>query len=235
MRTTVLILAFVATLGGSFAEEKISLTTVTGKVYEEVTISKVDPDGLKIMHSGGIAKVKFSDLNTELQEKYGYDPSAAQGFEQAQKEKNIAAAEAREARAKKAAEIATQYSAETSEKTLMSMRPATGEKVKELWKKAKRADIPARQTDRLYSPRVKAYQEVAAIIDSGAFDDQAALEAGLYNIELYTTQGKIELAEQAKASVKFTRELIIAKEITAQQQAVAQSLTALAVLSSMGW
>jgi len=60
------------------------LTTTEGKVYKEVTIRKVEPDGLAIMHAEGLAKVPFTKLSAEIQKKHGYDPAKAKEFAEKQ-------------------------------------------------------------------------------------------------------------------------------------------------------
>lgn len=64
------------------------LTTADGKIYKSVEFIRSDPDGLVIEYaptSGaiGVAKVKFELLSPELQQNFGYDPSAANSHQQA--------------------------------------------------------------------------------------------------------------------------------------------------------
>jgi len=86
------------------------LTTTEGKVYKEVTIRKVEPDGLAIMHAEGMAKVPFTKLSQEIQKKHGYDPEKAKEFAEKQEatrkatEDGIDKGLAEQARAKKAEE-----------------------------------------------------------------------------------------------------------------------------------
>jgi len=56
--------------------------TVEGKEYKNVTVSRVEPDGIVITFSGGIVKLPFTELPPEIQKKYGYDPKAAADFRQ---------------------------------------------------------------------------------------------------------------------------------------------------------
>jgi hypothetical protein len=56
--------------------------TTEGKEYKNVTVSRVEPDGIVIAFSGGIVKLPFTELSPELQKKYGYDPQAAAAFQQ---------------------------------------------------------------------------------------------------------------------------------------------------------
>jgi hypothetical protein len=52
--------------------------TVQGKIYQNVTVTKVEPDAVHIMYEGGIGSVKLSDLSPDLQKRFNYDPKAAQ-------------------------------------------------------------------------------------------------------------------------------------------------------------
>jgi hypothetical protein len=63
------------------------IITTDGKVYNEVKLSSVQPDGLLVEYqpaSGGIglAKLKFAMLSESLQKQFGYDPLKASAFEQ---------------------------------------------------------------------------------------------------------------------------------------------------------
>lgn len=56
--------------------------TITGQEYKNVSLSRVEPDGIVITFSGGIVKIPFTELSPEIQKKYGYDPKAAADFQQ---------------------------------------------------------------------------------------------------------------------------------------------------------
>jgi hypothetical protein len=64
------------------------LTTTDGRVYRKVILSKVEPDGIRISHEDGAAKILFDKLSPELQKKYGYNPMEAAAFKAQQIEKN---------------------------------------------------------------------------------------------------------------------------------------------------
>jgi thiol-disulfide isomerase/thioredoxin len=51
--------------------------TIDGKEYKNVTVSRVEPDGIVLMTSSGISKVYFTELPKEVQARYHYD--AAKG------------------------------------------------------------------------------------------------------------------------------------------------------------
>ena len=63
----------------AFAEETppFNLTTLNGKKYTGVTVTRVEGDAIAINHDDGTARVYFADLPPELRTKYGYDPNKA--------------------------------------------------------------------------------------------------------------------------------------------------------------
>lgn len=73
MKTTLVIL--VALMCARLSAE--NFTTIEGKKYERVTISRVEPDGLMVVTDSGIAKIPFVQLPADVQKKYGYNPKAA--------------------------------------------------------------------------------------------------------------------------------------------------------------
>lgn len=84
----ILIMALMQTGMVMAAPEAVrSLTTLSGKHYHKVQIMAVDPDGLRITHRDGAAKIKFADLSRDLRAKYGYDAQAAAKFQVQQAEK----------------------------------------------------------------------------------------------------------------------------------------------------
>jgi hypothetical protein len=54
--------------------------TIDGKEYKKATVSRVEPDGIVIVHSSGIVKIPFVELSAELQKKYGYQPEKAKAY-----------------------------------------------------------------------------------------------------------------------------------------------------------
>jgi hypothetical protein len=49
------------------------LTTLDGKEYKRVTVNRVEADGIVIAHSTGVAKIPFTELPKEVQQRFGYD------------------------------------------------------------------------------------------------------------------------------------------------------------------
>jgi hypothetical protein len=58
--------------------------TITGKEYKNAEISRVEPDGIVLKTKSGIAKVYFTELPKEVQERFHYDAAsvAAQSSQQ---------------------------------------------------------------------------------------------------------------------------------------------------------
>ena len=71
------------------------ITTRSGVTYLRCKVTRVDPNGINVFHSKGIAKIPFTDLPDQYQEKYGYDPERAAAYQEAVQEKRAAAAAAR--------------------------------------------------------------------------------------------------------------------------------------------
>jgi hypothetical protein len=70
------IIAIIATLSASlaFAED---FKTINGKEYKNVTISRVEADGIVISTKGGISKVYFTELPKDVEERFHYNPAKA--------------------------------------------------------------------------------------------------------------------------------------------------------------
>src|SRR5207249_3708273 len=72
--TALAVLSVSVSLGDDFK-------TTNGKEYKNAKLSRVEPDGIVIVFSGGIVKIAFSELSPEIQKNYGYDPTAAAEFQ----------------------------------------------------------------------------------------------------------------------------------------------------------
>jgi chromosome segregation ATPase len=107
---TILFLYFVA---AALAED---FKTVNGKEYKDASVTRVDPDGFMVKTKSGIAKVYFTELPKEVQERFHYDSEKAASYsaEQAanytayQKQQDEAQRQQQTADAKKNAALAEQ-------------------------------------------------------------------------------------------------------------------------------
>src|ERR1043166_10437 len=71
--TTLAILGF---LSATFALAE-DFKTVSGKVYKDATVSRVEADGIELKTKTGISKVYFTELPQEVQERFHWLPPEA--------------------------------------------------------------------------------------------------------------------------------------------------------------
>src|SRR6266478_6989884 len=62
--------------------------TIDGKEYKNVTVRRVEPDGIVLTTSVGISKVYFTELPKDVQERFHYDPEKAAAANAAQQAAN---------------------------------------------------------------------------------------------------------------------------------------------------
>ena len=51
--------------------------TIDGTQYKNVTVKRVEPDGIVLVTEFGISKVYFTELSKEVQERFDYHPAPA--------------------------------------------------------------------------------------------------------------------------------------------------------------
>ena len=79
------------------------ITTVKGKHYTDVVLKQVDPDGVRIIHSAGLAKIPFQELPEALRAQFPVNAEQAAAFKAKQEEEaRTAAAKIAEDRVKMA-------------------------------------------------------------------------------------------------------------------------------------
>jgi len=78
MKTAMILLLSVPNL---FA---LDITTLDGKAYPDCRVSRVFPDSICLLWSGGGARVKFTNLPETLRGQYGYDEQKAAAFERSE-------------------------------------------------------------------------------------------------------------------------------------------------------
>src|SRR5438552_13632498 len=72
--TAVACFAFACLSSLAFADD---FKTIEGKEYKNVTVRRVEPDGIVLTTSVGISKVYFTELPKDVQERFHYDPEKA--------------------------------------------------------------------------------------------------------------------------------------------------------------
>jgi hypothetical protein len=92
--------------------------TLAGKEYKDVTVSRVEPDGVVLTSRSGISKVYFTELPKDVQERFGYDSHKGADYSAQQ---NAAAEQAR-----KQQEETSRQKAEASQKENQSRTEQAG-------------------------------------------------------------------------------------------------------------
>ena len=94
----------------SFAAD---ITTRDGTTYHNVEVTGVDADGIRVMHSKGVAKLRFEELPEPLQKQYHYDAAKVGAYrKQVEDAQKAAAAQAAAARQQREREIQEAQDAE---------------------------------------------------------------------------------------------------------------------------
>ena len=76
MSTPVFVILIVCFTSIALAED---FKTINGKEYKNVTVSRVEPDGIVIKTETGISKVYFAELPKDVQERFHYGSSTPTG------------------------------------------------------------------------------------------------------------------------------------------------------------
>lgn len=79
---TLLICVWLAAYAGQLSA--IDFTTTAGRSFKNVTISRIEPDGIVVITRTGVIKLYFTELPQEIQQKYGFDPVKAEAFQAAE-------------------------------------------------------------------------------------------------------------------------------------------------------
>ncbi|MFN2541998.1 MAG: thioredoxin domain-containing protein [Chthoniobacterales bacterium] len=97
--------AFAAQMGEPEGEFK----TISGKVYKNATLNRVEPDGLILVTNSGVSKVYFTELPPDVRERFHYDPQAASAYSSAQAANQAAFQKQQEEMRRKLAEENRKY------------------------------------------------------------------------------------------------------------------------------
>lgn len=77
MKLAMLVLEIVALTSVTVAED---FKTLDGKEYKNVTVSRVEPDGIVLVSTSGISKLYFAELPEQIQQRFRYDPAKAAAY-----------------------------------------------------------------------------------------------------------------------------------------------------------
>lgn len=62
----------------TYAADRVDVVTQSGQVYTNCAIVRIDPDGITVSSSNGIAKIAFADLSDDYRKKYKYNSPKAE-------------------------------------------------------------------------------------------------------------------------------------------------------------
>src|SRR5947209_4012725 len=83
--------------------------TIDGKEYKNITVSRVEPDGIAVITSSGVSKIYFFELPEGVQRRFHYDAKLAASYTAEQNEKAAALERQRLAKSKSRAEEREKY------------------------------------------------------------------------------------------------------------------------------
>jgi thioredoxin 1 len=83
--------------------------TIDGKEYKNVTVSRVEPDGIVLVTSVGISKVYFTELPKDVQQRFHYDVKKAAAYSSQQAATQAAFQQQQEQLRRQLAERETNY------------------------------------------------------------------------------------------------------------------------------
>jgi hypothetical protein len=178
--------------------------------FKSVTIRRVEPDGLRIIHESGTAKIPIEKLTDEQRAKYSLSAEGASQYRK-QVAENTAASYARQqdAARNQAAEAPRAAAAAPTAKFI------TAAQVKAVW--VKRLPQP-RSLDPNYSKIMEAYREFVGEIRAGKRDLDAQETAATYNKAKAIGIGNNELVATYEAELGRISEAKSAAEALEQQQ-----------------
>ena len=182
--------------GADFCKLPDSDTTNIPKLggFKSVTIKSIEPDGLKIFHEAGPAKIPIENLTDEQRVKYGLTMEGAIQYRKQLAEN----AKKRQARQQTAVTV---QSADPFRKTTTNNKDVhyvTPEQVKIIWIQK----IPQpRSLDPDYHKIIKDYQKFIAEIKAGKRDLDAQETAAIYNKGKAMEAGNMALASNYEAEL----------------------------------
>jgi hypothetical protein len=153
--------------------------------FKSVTIRRVEPDGLRIIHESGTAKIPFENLTEDQRAKYRIYPERAAQYRQ-QVAENNAASHARGREAAREQAVNPRPPAEAP-----APKFVTADQVKVMWVR----NLPKpRSLDPNYSKILGAYRDFMDEIRAGKRDLDAQETAATYNKAKAIDIGNFELA-----------------------------------------
>lgn len=215
------ILLLLAITSPVFAED---ITLANGSVLKNAKITRVDPDGLRIMHQDGIAKVPHESLPPELKAKYNFDATEAAAFrKQTEADQMEAQRRMRQEREmlRDQKQAALDKAKEEADKTPRLTEAAS---VKGYWMRS----LPQpRNLDPDYDRKVKFATYMADQIRSGFYDLEAESTALQWNVKECTRIGELEKARFYSDQLTAVKQQVSERDKQRQEERLKQQEFAL--------
>jgi len=217
---TVLLCLF--TVAANAQDKPADITLLNGKILKNARVSRVDPDGLRIVHDDGLTKVPMEDLPPALKEKYSFDSQKADQFREKQQQamKQAAAEEKQRLDEEKAdKERKADLTRKEQEKARNTPRLTTAEGIKG-WLRS--LPQPEGLTDHQNTAKVKFAESMSKMINSGQLDLEAEKTALQWNQSEYQRVGQNENANALNSQIAAVQTSIDKREERKQQAEIAQ-------------
>lgn len=163
-----------------------------GKILKGVQVTKVEPDGLRVMHQDGLTKVPFESLPTDWKARYSFDPSKAEAYRKdtISEQQHIRAKMKEEKEKLREMELAPIKKAQ--EDAVRTPRLTDSSSIKSYWIRS----LPQPGSlDRDYGRKLKFTAYMTQQIQSGIYDLDAESTALEWNLREYTRIGELEKAK----------------------------------------
>lgn len=171
---------------------------ISQKTYTNLRATKIEPDGIRFVHDGGVVKVPYEALPPEIQAKMEYDPSKAEEHRAMVQAGNAAAL------ARAEAERAAQRKSEEDEAAPPPSKTITLADVKTRWMAMWSQEL--NPLDREITRKRAEQASMLEAISSGKFDLKAAKFAHEYNAWVYRQEGdETAAAEEMKRIQEIER------------------------------
>jgi hypothetical protein len=208
------------------------LTTIKGKVFTNVTVTAVEPDGLRLRHDAGVSKITFGDLPPSLAREYPHDPKEAAEFAAKEEERNRQAiARAEEERAQAEHDARCRLAGLPPGFYIPEEGPLTIAQVKGQWLLDNVAHMPTfGEPDR--EAQEQMIQMRKAEILSGARDREAEEISLRHNLDWYLHHGQTAEAEVARKRLADMQAEVAKRAELELLERVAGALSEIAAKSS---
>lgn len=203
--------------GGKYPE----LKTRNGKEYSEVTVAKMFPDSIRIIHSTGATTIPVEMLPEELLE--GSSMLSGEQLLDYRREQQEIAKLAQQQKRQRHADLAAEK-ARKEEELRNTPKTITADDVKRHWITVSWRSVPKSEFHADHAKLLKKHREFVDVVKAGYFNDLATLQALEYNIAEYQRVKDLDRAAAAQSQLGDHIDMMDRKEQAAQAQQQAAAL-----------